>query len=236
MNLSSCLGFLAVPWPWLSCAIIFYLLVCTELNHEPAPQQEARRAESHFNKNFLSPVMTSIHETPPGIILSPPTHSLTTCALQVKDHQYESAPVWQHWWSVINVERLSCCLCTFPLSSLGRERDANKLKHMRELWWWDAIISASSWSYESEDGFGTVVASSISSYVYIWKTHFLLLLLLLLLYSCSPLQPSSYHYSQSCELRAVKQRASLFSFSKHWEQREQNWESMSSNDVSRYPV
>lgn len=172
------------------------------------------------------------HHLALSCLLHPPTHSLTTCALQVKDHQYESAPVWQHWWSVINVERLSCCLCTFPLSSLGRECDANKLKHMRELWWWDAIISASSWSYESEDGFGTVVASSTSSYVYIWKTHFLLLLLLLLLlYSCSPLQPSSYHYSQSCELRAVKQRTSLFS--KHWEQREQNWESMSSNDVSQ---
>ena len=56
----------------------------------------------------------------------PSFHSLTPCALWIKERVYEPALAWQRWWGVITVERLSCSLHTLPLSSLGQEHDTKE--------------------------------------------------------------------------------------------------------------
>lgn len=87
---------------------------------------------------------------------------------------------WQRWWGVITVERLSCSLHTLPLSSLGQEHDAKKMKaRERSKAAMELLLLKHYGGFK--DGFGTVVASVTSSDVKLEKTHFLLLLL----YSCS---------------------------------------------------
>lgn len=232
-------------WLWLSSCIIFYLHVCAELNYDSAPKLEAlsilsfvRSACPPSTKTFYCRVITNINETLPVTISTIPhplSPGLTPFALQIKERVYEPALAWQCWWGVITVERLSCSLHTLPLSSLGQKKKKMKAQGrsktavLRSCYHCSITVLFRVYAGRI---FWTVAASVSSSDVKLWKTHFLLVPL----YSCSlisfaitraTLWPSPYHYSQSCELRAAQQQASLFSFSKHLEQ-EQNCARLSS--------
>ncbi len=133
-------GVSAMPQPWLSSHIIFYLHVCAELNYDSAPPAGGLNSLSFVpaacppfpNKN-LALLYDNKYKwnTPCHYLYSfphPPSLSLTPCALQIKERVYEPALAWHRWWGVITVERLSCSLRTLPLSSLGQEHDAKKKK------------------------------------------------------------------------------------------------------------
>lgn len=69
-------------------------------------------------KTLHRSVVTSINETLPVTISTLPhltSPGLTSRALQIKEGVYEPALVWQRWWGVITVERLSCSLHTWAI-------------------------------------------------------------------------------------------------------------------------